>query len=72
MRNVRQNGRVWIVFAEAPKGYVWKASGTHEYIASTWYTRPSAADRDKELEECFRLGVEPCSEIDCEWCQESE
>lgn len=68
MKNVKQSGKTWVISIESPPGYIWVASGTHEYIGAIYYTKPTLAQRDKELSECLRLGVIPCDIVDCDWC----
>jgi hypothetical protein len=68
MRHVKHEGRVWVIAVEAPAGHVWNASGTHEYVGATFYTRPTLADRDAALVEVFKLGSRPCDIEDCDYC----
>lgn len=72
VKYVRREGRVWIVGAEAPALHIWNASGTHEYIGATFYTRPTRADVDRVMAECLKLGTSRCEDVDCEWCNSTE
>lgn len=73
------------ISVEAPKGYVWKANGTHELISNSWteeYTDPNTGvvtgktTSKKELwddiYERMQYGIEKCPTPDCEWCNELE
>ncbi len=57
---------------EAPPGMVWKATGTHELIASEWVgdgaLRVTPAQAKRGMEAQASMGVEPCEDPDCEWC----
>jgi hypothetical protein len=64
---------------EAPPGYVWRAEpSVHELVASEWTDDASgkripgaAAAAKRDLLERVALGVEPCTEPECDWCAET-
>lgn len=53
---------------ESPKGMVWAASETHEFVDSSY--RPWKPDYS-DLMARMSYGVKPCPYYDdCEWCNE--
>ena len=53
---------------EAPAGMVWSATDTHELIAAQEWGEPLSACWSHMVRD-LRLGVRPCSDPKCEWCE---
>jgi hypothetical protein len=56
---------------EAPQGYVWAATSTHEMILH-WFKGNQAWDNVQDAIERVTLGIVPCDDEDCEWCEKGE
>jgi hypothetical protein len=53
---------------EAPARMVWVATDTHELIAAQEWGEPLAACWSQMVSD-LRLGLRPCGDADCEWCE---
>lgn len=60
-------GESWTCEVFAPARMLWKASGNHCMTDSAYHPwRPDYAD----LLNRVKMGVEPCTDPECEWCNE--
>lgn len=73
LKTIANSHRVILTFnekeitAEAPKGYIFKSSSTHEVVASSWDDESFQDIIDKTYEDILG-GLEICEEEGCEWC----
>lgn len=62
-------GRYFECNAEAPAGFVWKATWTHEVVSCSDPPGILPAHCWRALLADMRLGVTPCTNPDCDWCE---
>jgi hypothetical protein len=62
-----------VLYVEAPIGFVWQATETHELTLSYDYPRGAwrMADAYTALLEDMEGGVIPCTSRDCDWCEDN-
>lgn len=65
-----RSGRTVTFTCEAPAGQVWRATNAHELVSSC-FTGNRAWEREAlaDIKADMALGLEPCAEADCDWCQ---
>lgn len=63
-----RDGTKYAVEAYSKPGVVFVASGCHSLVVNDGYGGGSAAEVWASALEDLRLGVEPCTEVDCEGC----
>lgn len=66
---VERMGSLYRVTWEAPAGQVWKARGVHELVEEG--RGPFVKEALADIKASAALGLEPCPDPDCAWCEES-
>ena len=69
--NTERSGSLVRVTAEAPTGQIWIAGRVHELVAEGRGGREATLDAHRDVRERMALGTRPCTEPDCDWCEDS-